>query len=137
MAVLTMLKCFVIRWEVCKVSALALPKSLLSAPMRAAMLTYIVPSLPAIFYLILSFKVFMIFERGKIMFGLNSQQTILIVKILLVLILVMIYFLPSGIARSRKHQNILAIFALNLLVGWTFFGWVGALVWSLTSPKTS
>jgi ABC-type multidrug transport system permease subunit len=79
----------------------------------------------------------MIFERGEIMFGLNSQQTILIVKILLVLILVMIYFLPSGIARSRKHQNILAIFALNLLVGWTFFGWVGALVWSLTSPKTS
>jgi hypothetical protein len=42
-----------------------------------------------------------------------------------------IYFLPSIIAYRRKHKNLLAIFALNIFFGWTLFGWVGALVWSL------
>lgn len=42
-----------------------------------------------------------------------------------------LYFLPALIA-SNKHRNAGAIFALNLLLGWTFVGWVVALVWSLT-----
>ena len=42
-----------------------------------------------------------------------------------------IYFLPSYIAMKRKHKNFAAIFALNLLAGWSFFGWVIALVWAL------
>jgi Superinfection immunity protein len=47
-----------------------------------------------------------------------------------------IYFLPSFVASGRKHRNTVAIFALNFLLGWTFLGWVIALVWSLTSEKT-
>lgn len=44
------------------------------------------------------------------------------------------YFLPT-LAGYRK-QNGLAIFALNLLLGWTFIGWVVALVWALAdSPQ--
>ena len=45
------------------------------------------------------------------------------------------YFFPSIIAFSRRHHNAVAIFILNLLLGWTFLGWVAALVWSFTSVK--
>lgn len=44
-----------------------------------------------------------------------------------------IYFLPCIIADKRGHPNIMAIFALNLLLGWTFVGWVVALVWASTA----
>ena len=43
------------------------------------------------------------------------------------------YVIPSLVARSRRHVNRNAIYALNLLGGWTFIGWVVALVWALTS----
>lgn len=42
-----------------------------------------------------------------------------------------VYFLPTIIALSRNHKHKVAIFLLNFFVGWTFFGWVGALVWSI------
>jgi len=43
-----------------------------------------------------------------------------------------LYFIPSLIARRRDHRNVVPICILNLLLGCTFIGWVGALVWSLT-----
>jgi len=43
-----------------------------------------------------------------------------------------LYVLPSIIAISRSHQNMAAIIALNVLLGWSFLGWVAALVWSFT-----
>lgn len=43
-----------------------------------------------------------------------------------------IYFLPGLIAVTRDHRQMVAIFALNLLLGWTLIGWVAALVWALT-----
>lgn len=42
------------------------------------------------------------------------------------------YFLPSLVASRRKHSNLGAIQALNIFLGWTFIGWVIALIWSLT-----
>ena len=42
-----------------------------------------------------------------------------------------VYFLPSFIAFSRAHKDRLVIFLLNLFLGWTFLGWVWALIWSL------
>ena len=44
-----------------------------------------------------------------------------------------LYFLPAIIASRRKHQSSGGIFALNLLLGWTFLGWVIALVWSCSA----
>ena len=44
-----------------------------------------------------------------------------------------IYLLPAVIADYRHHRNRRAIMALNILLGWTFLGWVIALVWSLTA----
>jgi Superinfection immunity protein len=43
----------------------------------------------------------------------------------------LLYFLPAFLARD-KH-NFTAIFVLNLLAGWTFIGWIIALVWALSS----
>jgi hypothetical protein len=42
-----------------------------------------------------------------------------------------IYFLPFLIALIRNHIDSTAIFVLNLFLGWTFFGWVIALVWAV------
>jgi hypothetical protein len=49
------------------------------------------------------------------------------------IIVFIIYIVPSVIAFKRGHQNAGAILALNILLGWSFLGWVAALVWSLTS----
>jgi hypothetical protein len=47
-----------------------------------------------------------------------------------------LYFVPIIVACVRHHPNTPAIVLLNLLAGWTFIGWVGSLVWSLTNPQT-
>jgi Superinfection immunity protein len=47
-------------------------------------------------------------------------------------ILVGIYFLPLLVAWKRRHRNAVAIAVLNLFLGWTFLGWVAALVWAFT-----
>lgn len=44
------------------------------------------------------------------------------------------YLLPAYLAYTHDHHNTVAIFALNLLLGWTLIGWVAALVWALTKP---
>ena len=46
-----------------------------------------------------------------------------------------IYFIPTMIAIGRHKRNTLAIFALNLFLGWSFIGWVAALIWSLASDS--
>jgi hypothetical protein len=45
------------------------------------------------------------------------------------------YFLPTLIALFRQHDNTLAIFMLNFLAGWTFIGYVFAIVWSCTTSR--
>ena len=46
-----------------------------------------------------------------------------------------IYLVPAAVADERKHRDKLAIVVFNLLLGWTFVGWVAALVWALTNQK--
>lgn len=48
-----------------------------------------------------------------------------------------LYIFPTIVAGSRGHHNTAAIFILNLFLGWTLLGWVGALVWAATAvtPK--
>lgn len=52
---------------------------------------------------------------------------------IVLLFLGLLYFLPTVIAASKGHHNTGAIFALNLLLGWTVLGWIAAFVWSLTN----
>ncbi|BDC38940.1 superinfection immunity protein [Paraburkholderia terrae] len=56
---------------------------------------------------------------------------------ILIFISVLLYFIPTFIAKSRQHHNFGAIVALNIFLGWTFIGWVASLVWALTSTKTA
>jgi hypothetical protein len=45
------------------------------------------------------------------------------------------YFLPSIVALARSKRDLLAIFLLNLFLGWSVIGWIVALVWAVkTEP---
>ena len=46
-------------------------------------------------------------------------------------------FLPTLVAIARKHPNRVPIFLVNLFFGWTFVGWVVALVWACLRPSPS
>lgn len=61
-----------------------------------------------------------------------TGPVLVFVFITLVAIGQLIYLLPFYIAAYRKHNNGVAIFALNLFTGWSFIGWVASLVWALT-----
>ena len=65
------------------------------------------------------------------MFGIGLTELII------VLVVLVPYFIPAIVGRLRRHPNAVAIFALNLLLGWTVLGWVAALVWGLTNPRPS
>lgn len=45
------------------------------------------------------------------------------------------YLIPTFVASGRGHQNTAAILVLNLFLGWTFLGWVAALVWAFTEVR--
>lgn len=45
------------------------------------------------------------------------------------------YFLPTIIADQRDHRNQTGIVVLNLFLGWTVIGWVGALIWAVYEEK--
>lgn len=47
-------------------------------------------------------------------------------------VVVFVYFIPSMAAGNKKRST--AVFVLNLFLGWTFVGWVVALVWAV-SPE--
>jgi hypothetical protein len=49
------------------------------------------------------------------------------------MVLLLIYFLPAIVASMRRHRQSLAIGILNLVAGWTFVGWVVAIVWACTA----
>jgi len=44
-----------------------------------------------------------------------------------------VYIVPIIIAFIRKHNNFVPICLLNVFTGWTFLGWLAALLWSLNS----
>lgn len=47
-----------------------------------------------------------------------------------------LYFAPTLIAGVRGNPNTLAIGLINLFLGWTFIGWVVALVMAAWAKKT-
>ena len=54
---------------------------------------------------------------------------------LLIIITLVIYFFPSFVAMVRENTQTAAIFILNLTLGWTILGWIGALVWAFVKQK--
>lgn len=55
----------------------------------------------------------------------------------LLVALLLIYFVPTIVALSRGHSSTAAIIVVNVFLGWTFVGWVGALAWAAAhfTPK--
>jgi len=49
------------------------------------------------------------------------------------------YFFPSIVALARSKRDLLAIFLLNLFLGWSVIGWIVALIWAAKSdaPTTA
>ncbi len=58
---------------------------------------------------------------------------IMIITMTWLFVSLILYFVPIIVAYVRKHNNILAISLLNVILGWTFAGWLAALLWSLNS----
>jgi hypothetical protein len=56
-----------------------------------------------------------------------------VVGLILIVVILFAYFVPFIIAMMRQHNNTLAIFFVNLLLGWSVIGWICAFIWSLTS----
>lgn len=42
-----------------------------------------------------------------------------------------IYFIPTFVAHNRQHKQQSSIVILNVFLGWTFVGWVIALIWAV------
>lgn len=46
---------------------------------------------------------------------------------------ILLYFLPTIIARDKP--DVMAIFLVNLLFGWTVIGWFVALIWACAAER--
>jgi hypothetical protein len=47
-----------------------------------------------------------------------------------------IYFFPAFLASAQNHPHTRAIYAVTILFGWTFIGWVVAIFWARTNSDT-
>ena len=54
---------------------------------------------------------------------------------LLILPSLAVYFVPTIVAIVRHARNVLGIVLLNIFGGWTFVGWIIALVWSIRDER--
>lgn len=64
----------------------------------------------------------------------ESESTGFVILALLIVLLIVLYILPSIVSAARTTRNTAGIIILNLLLGWTLLGWVGALVWAAIDP---
>ena len=46
-----------------------------------------------------------------------------------------LYFLPTIIAAARHKTNLVGIFLVNFLLGWSVIGWIVALVWAISTER--
>ncbi len=60
-----------------------------------------------------------------------QMQNLGLFEITIIIFAIVFYLLPSLIAYFRKHKNLVAVFMLNLFLGWTLVGWVVSLVWAV------
>jgi ribosomal protein L32 len=56
-----------------------------------------------------------------------------IVGLFLVVLAIVCYFIPSGVAAIRQVPNLGSVVVINLFLGWTFIGWVVALAMAMRS----
>ncbi|WP_229514925.1 superinfection immunity protein [Paraburkholderia terrae] len=56
-------------------------------------------------------------------------------SIILLIILIVLYIVPSIIAYHRQHASRMAILLINIAFGWTAVGWLLSLIWSLANSN--
>lgn len=54
-----------------------------------------------------------------------------ILGILVLLVILVTYLLPSFIAINRNNKDVNSIMVVNIFLGWTLLGWVVALAWAV------
>lgn len=54
---------------------------------------------------------------------------------LLMMVVLSLYLVPAFIAYGRNHRQRHAILILNILFGWSFAGWIIALIWSVLAGQ--
>jgi hypothetical protein len=50
--------------------------------------------------------------------------------ILMLLVIILIYMLPTLIAFGREHPRRQDIAVVNIILGWTLIGWIAAFLWA-------
>lgn len=56
--------------------------------------------------------------------------------IIVLLVILSIYLLPTYIGAIRRNEHFLSIVIINVLLGWSFLGWIAALGLSLTNNNS-
>jgi Superinfection immunity protein len=63
--------------------------------------------------------------------GSRTMTGIVILQAIAAVFALALYFLPSILADRRKRHDVLTLALFNACLGWTGFGWLLALYWSL------
>jgi Superinfection immunity protein len=57
--------------------------------------------------------------------------------VVMFLVLAVLYLLPSLVAAMRGVRRPAGLSILNLLLGWTVLGWIGALIWAVQAETNA
>lgn len=56
-----------------------------------------------------------------------------ILVIILIIIGLFLYLIPAIVGRNKRNST--GITLLNIFLGWSLLGWIGALIWAVTSER--
>lgn len=63
------------------------------------------------------------------------METVSGYSLVLLLLVVLFYFYPTVVARQRWSPHWAGVLVVNILLGWTFVGWVIALAWAFSGEN--
>jgi len=56
-------------------------------------------------------------------------------SVIILVLIIALYMLPTLIAFGRDHPHRRAVTLLNILFGWTLLGWILVFVWAVATPS--
>jgi len=67
--------------------------------------------------------------------GMSGIYGIGVPELIILIPLLVFVFIPTIVAKIRRHEKLWGIFLLNLLTCWTLIGWIAAFIWAWIDPK--